>query len=494
LFRAAKRRTGMSKLAGFARSPLPLDEPFDLLVIGGGIVGSGVARDAAMRGLRVALVDQHDFAFGTSSRSSRLLHGGLRYLEQGHINLVRQASMEKKILARIAPHLAEPLGFIFPSYRGIGRPLWQLQLGVKAYDLLAGRNFFPSIRLASQAVLHSAPGLSHHGLTGAVRYFDALTNDARLVLDTLRSAERHGAVVVNYMKWVDASREGNTWHCEIHDQITGRPRIAQARAIVNAAGPWSHLLKHSGVGLRLTKGVHLVIERDVLPVTDAVVIAEDGRILFVIPWGGRVILGTTDTDYSGAPENVAVDPSDIAYIIAAVNRAFPLLRLRRDQILSSWAGLRPLLAKPDGSPSDISRRHEITSPEPGWWDVTGGKLTTYRLMAQETVDQIAAHLKTRIGPCCTAEEPLLTASEVIYSRVIPPPVTREAVEHYIRCEWTFTLEDLMVRRSGWHYYCNDLPSVAERVANWCAESAGWEPARTAEQLAGYLRNHLSITR
>ena len=178
----------------------------DLLVVGGGIVGAGVARDAAMRGLRVGLVDQHDFAAGTSSRSSRLLHGGLRYLEQGRVGLVHEASVEKKTIHKIAPHLGEPLGFVFPSYRA-GRPIWQLRVGVKIYDLLCGgRNFQPSRGFTRDETLQMLPALNAHELRGSVRYFDALTNDARLVIDTLRSAERHGATVVNYTRFIDSRR------------------------------------------------------------------------------------------------------------------------------------------------------------------------------------------------------------------------------------------------------------------------------------------------
>ena len=243
------------------------DQPLDVLVIGGGIVGSGVARDAAMRGLRVGLVDQHDFAAGTSSRSSRLLHGGLRYLEQGRVGLVHEASVEKKTIHRIAPHLGEPLGFVFPAYRGEGRPLWQLRIGVKLYDLLCGgRNFQPSRGFSREETRQMLPDLREEKLAGAVRYFDALTNDARLVIDTLRSAERYGATVVNYTRFKDARREGSLWICELEDRSRpaaflsapgARPKSGaittiRARTIVNATGPWADKLPHSAVKLRLS--------------------------------------------------------------------------------------------------------------------------------------------------------------------------------------------------------------------------------------------------
>ncbi len=224
------------------------EKPLDVLVIGGGIVGAGVARDAAMRGLRVGLVEQHDFAFGTSSRSSRLLHGGLRYLAQGRIGLVRQASVEKKVIHHIAPHLAAPLPFIFPAYRGNRHwVLWQLKMGVKLYDLLCGgHNFGKSTWLNQDETLRRVPGLSATGLNGAVRYYDGFTNDARLTIDTLRSAAASGARVVNYCRFNGAARS-QLWDCELEDRLREKAYQVRARAVVNATGPWAEGLPHSRV-------------------------------------------------------------------------------------------------------------------------------------------------------------------------------------------------------------------------------------------------------
>ncbi|MFM9078888.1 MAG: glycerol-3-phosphate dehydrogenase/oxidase, partial [Opitutaceae bacterium] len=235
--------------------------PLDLLVVGGGIVGAGVARDAALRGLRTGLVEQHDFAEGTSSRSTRLLHGGLRYLAQGHVGLVREASIEKKTIHRIAPHLAQPLGFIFPAFAGNGNPLWQLRIGVKLYDFLCGGgNFEPSRGLSLAQTRELLPALRPDGLRGAVRYFDALTNDARLVIDTLRSASRAGGAVLNYTRLEATHRDGSTWRTTVRDVLTGAAHEVRTRAIINATGPWSDGLPHSAVKLRLTKGIHLVVD------------------------------------------------------------------------------------------------------------------------------------------------------------------------------------------------------------------------------------------
>ena len=459
------------------------EAPLDLLVVGGGIVGSGVARDAAMRGLRVGLVDQYDFASGTSSRSSRLLHGGLRYLEQGRVGLVHEASVEKKTIHKIAPHLGEPLGFVFPAYRE-GRPMWQLRIGVKLYDLLCGgRNFEPSRGFTRDETLQLLPDLETRELRGSVRYFDALTNDARLVIDTLRSAERHGAAVVNYARFKDARREGGEWRCEIEDRVTGQSRTLRARTIVNATGPWADKVPHSAVKLRLSKGIHIVIDRARLKVPSAVVITEGKRILFILPWGERVIIGTTDTDYRGAPEDVAVDAQDISYVLRTVNEFFPRVALRESDIVSSWAGVRPLIANPDGSPSDISRAHQIRCPEPAWWDIAGGKLTTYRLMAEQAVDQIVKHLGAKASPCRTADEPLLAADGANhFSGILPPPCTREAVEHYVRNEWARRLDDLLLRRSGWHYYHRSSEAWLQQVAGWMGDAAGWTPAQREAEL------------
>jgi len=470
----------------------------NVLVIGGGIVGAGIARDAAMRGLRVGLVEQHDFAFGTSSRSSRLLHGGVRYLAQGRLGLVRQASVEKRILHRIAPHLAEPLAFVFPAYRGATWPLWELRLGIKIYDLLcSGKNFGHSSALDREAMLKWAPRLNPDRLTGAVRYFDALTNDARLVLDTLRSAARHGAIAANYLKFKDARPESlRGWLCELEDRLTGQGSAIRTRAIVNATGPWADGLPHSRVRLRLTKGVHLVIERRRLPVADAVVMTDAKRILFAIPWGERVILGTTDTDYRGPIEAVRAADGDIEYLLRITNEFFPEARLDRQDVISTYAGLRPLIADGRnagaGGPSDVSRAHRITNPEPGWWDVAGGKLTTYRLMAEETVDEIVEWLKRlnelnrRLSLCRTAEEPLLAPEEVAgLSGIVPPEFSRRAVEHFCAEEWAVHLEDVMIRRSGWHCYFRDTREKAEQVAGWMAAALSWPAEAQAVEIQRY---------
>ena len=437
------------------------------------------------------LVEQADFASGTSSRSSRLLHGGLRYLAQGHIGLVREASKEKALLSRLVPHLSQPLPFIFPSWRAGGWPLWKLALGSQLYELLAGgRNLGLSSIYGRTRLLTEIPGLRSEGLSGGVRYFDALTNDARLVIDTLRSASRAGAVLLNYVRLNAAHRQDAGWRCGVRDELSGESFELCARTIVNAAGAWAGTLPHSRVHLRLTKGSHVVADRTRLPVPAAVVLSHGDRILFVIPWGERVILGTTDTDYSGDPAAVRTDPSDIEYILGVVNSAFPQARLTRADMISSWAGVRPLIAPPRTgkmAPSDISRKHEITVTEDGWIDVAGGKLTTYRLMAEQTVDRLGQFLDPKPPRSTTASIPLLAPADTSFSDILPPPLSAQVVAHCCRDEWAIHLDDMLLRRTSWHFYHPNHKEIAETVAQWMAAELGWSATQTKAEHDRYLR-------
>jgi glycerol-3-phosphate dehydrogenase len=462
------------------------NQRLDLLVIGGGIVGSGIARDASLRGIKVGLIDANDFAFGTSSRSSRLLHGGVRYLAQGRVRLVREASVEKTILHRIAPHLAQPLPFIFPAYRGSGWPLWQLRIGVKIYDLLAGKNLGRSEGFSATEVKELVPGLKPDGLKGAVRYYDGFTNDSRLVTDTLRSAQKAGAILANYLKFERLEQNPNGFVSHVKDQLDSGDFPIQARTVVNATGPWAQGLGNSKVQLRLTKGIHLVFDAKRLSNRDAVVITEGSRVLFVLPWGERTIVGTTDTDYRGAPEQVRTNAGDVEYLLRTVNEFFPNARLTEADVVSSYSGLRPLIADPNGKPSDISRSHSIQQTLPGWWDVAGGKLTTYRLMAEQTVDQISKHLGGSFEKCRTGDLELLPrdATKKI-SQLTPPEPTRELIDHFCKNEFAMHLDDVMMRRGGWHSYRRDARELAEIVAAWMGEVFGWTDQQKEAELRRY---------
>jgi glycerol-3-phosphate dehydrogenase len=419
-------------------------------------------------------------------------------LAQGRIGLVREASIEKGILRKIAPHLADPLPFLFPAYTDNPEwRLWQLKIGVKVYDLLCGlKNLGDSSWLSSAEMLKRVPTLASDHLAGGVRYFDGFTNDARLVLDSLRSAERAGARPLNYCRFIDAKRSTH-WECEVQDMLPGTAVQLRASSIVNATGAWSGILPHSRVRLRLTKGCHVVVDRTRIPVPEVVVMTEGKRILFAIPWGERTILGTTDTDYAESLDDVSANAADIRYVLEVVNRFFPNSNITRDDIISSWAGLRPLIADPDGAPSDISRSHTIESPEPGWFDVAGGKLTTYRRMAEETVDRVVTNLKPRreVLPCRTALEPLLPDTETAgISGTLPPEFSRKAVEHFVTNEWAVEIGDVMLRRAGWHYYLKDSAQKAVLVAEWMGHCLEWSAVERSRMLEGFLRApHLSVS-
>ncbi|MGH7977916.1 MAG: glycerol-3-phosphate dehydrogenase/oxidase, partial [Limisphaerales bacterium] len=345
--------------------------------------------------------------------------------------------------------------------------------------------------LNAKQTLQRAPGLNSEGLTGAVRYFDGFTNDARLVLDTLRSAARHGATLLNYCRFVDATRKGEMWECAITDALAGANASIQAKTIVNAAGPWADRLPHSRVKLRLAKGVHLVVDRARISTPATVVMTEGKRILFAIPWGERTILGTTDTDYTGSLDMIFADPADVRHILDVASRFFPGANLSEADVISSWAGVRPLIADPRGSPSDISRSHQIRNPESGWWDVAGGKLTTYRLMAEQTVDQIVHALrhqgpKREPTPCRTADEPLLPSAETSgISGILPPKFNPDIVRHFCDNEWAAHLDDVMVRRTSWHYYYKDVDSRASEAAAWMKEYLAWTDGMAAEEITRY---------
>jgi glycerol-3-phosphate dehydrogenase len=355
---------------------------------------------------------------------------------------------------------------------------------VKLYDLLCGgRNLGASSWMNVTQALQSVPGLNAEGLQGAVRYFDGFTNDARLVLDTLRSAVAHGAKLLNYAKYCDATHAGH-WRC----QIQAEERLTvQTRTVVNASGPWAHGLPHSAVQLRLTKGIHLVVDGSRLPIEDALVMTAGARILFAIPWAERIILGTTDTDYQGSLEDVRADAEDVDYVLRIADSYFPSARLRREDVISTWAGLRPLIADPRGNPSEISRSHEIKNPESHWWDVAGGKLTTCRLMAEQTVDRLMSAAQMRRVRCTTTEELILAHPE--FSGLEPAEFCQEAVTHFCQHEWAQHLTDVMIRRSGWHYYFQQRESMAEQCALWMAQALHWDGARLEAELKEY-RHHL----
>ncbi len=413
-----------------------LGSDVDVLIIGGGINGAGIARDAAKRGLRTALVEMGDLASGTSSRSSKLVHGGLRYLEQFEFSLVFEAVSERRILMDIAPHLVNPLGFLFPVYKGDRRRLTTISAGMVVYE---GLSLFRSPkryrRLKPKHVAEEEPALTLEGLKGAPLYYDCSTDDARLTLETALSATEVGAVIA---PWVKATRlhhdeHGTLTGATVEDVLTGASKEVTASVIINATGPWTDStvamaaappdedaeIKSPAPVLRPTKGVHIVVPKDVLPVNHAVVCfhPDDGRVLFALPWSDATYVGTTDTDYDGDPSDVRAERSDVEYLQAAMARYFPEHPVTDDDIICTWAGLRPLVSPPskDGEEMDessVSREHRIIVSKSGLITIAGGKLTTYRLMSKEVVDtatkmlRLRGQLRRRLNPARTEEEPL----------------------------------------------------------------------------------------
>lgn len=415
---------------------------FDVLIIGGGITGAGVALDAAARGLRVALVERRDFASGTSCSSTKLVHGGIRYLPQLDIGLVREALVERGLLLHNAPRLVEPLLFVLPIFRFNRRPLGlqfvppagpllvgYLELGLLAYDLLAGRrNIERHRRLNLSAVHDIVPALRTGGLLGIFGYFDARTNDARLVMNVLASARRHGATICNYCAVIGFERSGGQLRAaQVRDELTGEEFTIQARIFVNATGIWGEEIERLALGtptvhIAPSKGVHLVLPQERVGVTQAAVVipeTSDGRLLFVIPYEGRAILGTTDTG-AGPLDNPRADDSDVDFLLDHANQYFDV-GISRADVISAYAGYRPLIRRGVAEvTAQLSRSHELIEHESGLISILGGKLTTYRRMAEETVDRIQRRLRQPVRHV-TARLPLVGRERL--EEAIPAIVT-----------------------------------------------------------------------
>ena len=384
---------------------------FDLAVIGGGITGAGVALDAASRGLSVALVEKRDFASGTSSRSSKLIHGGLRYLEQFQIGLVRESLHERAVLSRMAPHLSKPLEFLVPVYTSterspLGASRLRLAAGLSLYDLLAGgRNIGTHRWLSREAALDKAPALDQQGLRGAFLYYDCLTDDARLVIEVIKTAAAHGAAVANYAVATEF-RKGADGVCVVQlDDAAGRSSSElRARVVVNAAGVWSDQVSRLSDAtaprrLRPSKGIHIVVPSERLKNRAAVLIPSVGenRFLFVIPWQGRTMIGTTDTDYEGSLDDPCAGDEEVDRVVQSAARAFPEARLSTTDVISTFAGLRPLIDSGAQSTKELSRKEEIFEDKLGLITITGGKLTTWRRMAERVVDFVARRIELTNG-------------------------------------------------------------------------------------------------
>ncbi|HIF64690.1 MAG TPA: glycerol-3-phosphate dehydrogenase/oxidase [Deltaproteobacteria bacterium] len=512
-------------------------EVFDLLIIGGGINGAAVARDAVLRGMSVALVERSDFASGTSSRSSKLIHGGVRYLEQGDIGLVLESCRERDLLrTRIAPHLVRAQRFLFPIYADDSLPLWKMRAGLLAYDMLAAfRNVETHRGLGAAEVMAEEPGLLSEGLEGGAVYWDCWTDDARLTVETVLAARSGGAAVLNYAEVValDKDSTGRLASAVVRDLELGREARVRARCFVNTSGPWLDALRKLDDGgtpprLRATKGAHVIFDRARLPVNNAVVIrgAGDNRVMFAIPWQTRVLVGTTDTWYEGDPAEVSVEKEDVDYILASANRAFPMADLLASDVVSSYAGLRPLVQPEDElDESDVSRDDQVFESPSGLVSLGGGKLTTHRHVAERIVNRVARWVGRPVGRCRTAQVPLPGAAgvepgaamhrapgsgeehvrwrygaraaevsalvrgdeELATGLVDDTPDLKAELVHAVDQEMAMSLEDALTRRT---HVTLESAQVSEQLARSAAallaEHLGWDDERVELEVKKYL--------
>lgn len=518
-------------------------ESFDLCIIGGGITGAGIARDASLRGLSVALIERSDFASGTSSRSSKLVHGGLRYLQQGDVVLVREAATERYAVRKLAPYLARPTQMLVPvSSRG---GYAKIRVGLWTYDRLAQVPDEERHRMLSkEEALEIEPLLRGDVLYGAGLYYEYLTDDARLVTEVTKSAAAHGAVVANYAEATGFLLEGDRIRgVHVRDAVSGDAFTVRAQVVINAAGPWVDRVRLLGEPgdvprLHLTKGIHIVVPLERLALSRIVVMnARDHRGVFAIPRGSIVYLGTTDTDYDAPQLYPTITLEDVEYLLEAAARTFAVEPLTTNDIVGAWAGLRPLLHQEGKKPSELSRKDEIMCGTTGLLSIAGGKLTTFRRMAERAVDMACDRLREdgrtiAPRPAESAEAPLsggdtgndidayaarltarwprvgadivdrlvrvygssaerlveaMSADPILAERYLPTSaVTRAEVEYTVREEMALTLQDVLERRSRLLLWdpTNGVP-IAEGVARTMGMMMKWSAQRVADEAARY---------
>lgn len=393
-------------------------DTFDLVVIGGGITGGGIALDAASRGLKVALLEKNDFASGTSSKSTKLIHGGLRYLKQFDFWLVKEVGSERAIVHKLAPHLVLPEKMLLPLIENGSYGKWLTSIGLKVYDILAQVSGDDKRQmLEKKEALKLEPLLPKKILKGAGYYAEYRTDDARLTMETIKTSLHYGAMAVNYAEVTDFVYEENTVRgVKVKDTITDKEFTVDSKYVISAAGPWVDELRginnsKKGKRLHLTKGVHLVFPFEKLPIKQSVYFdIPDGRMMFAIPRGKITYVGTTDTNYNENKDKVRTDVADAIYLISAVNNMFPKINLEMEDIISSWAGLRPLIHEEGKSASELSRKDEIFTSDTGLISIAGGKLTGYRKMAERVVNRVAKRMEEdheiKVKPCVTDQIPL----------------------------------------------------------------------------------------
>lgn len=520
------------------------NQTFDVIVIGAGINGAGIARDAAMRGLKVLLLDKGDLASGTTSWSTRLIHGGLRYLEHGELGLVRESLRERERLLRIAPHLVKPLPMLIPIYEKARRGKLTLRAGMIAYDLLSfDKSLARHHMLSREAALAHAPGLNSEGLRGAFIYYDAQIEFAeRLVLENILSASQHGAAILTYARVDKFIVENEEVRGVLFTDIFNHTaHVARSLVVVNVSGPWVDEVL-AGTNRRSerlicgTKGSHLVVDEFQGAPADALYVEAyaDGRPFFIIPWNGAYLIGTTDLPYSGNLDEITADEAEIDYLLNETNRVIPQARLNRDAIRYTYSGIRPLPCRTDNDPSSITRRHFIrdhATALPGFISIVGGKLTTYRNLSEQTVDLLFKKLGRKPSECRTAEEMLPGASvedlvsfgeqfkagsnlpEAIAERLLRiygtrakdvlelatydaellKPISMQTgaigaeVIFSFRDEMAQTLTDCLMRRTLTGMNATAGLDAVEAAATLAKKYLGWDDERAAREIADYRK-------
>jgi glycerol-3-phosphate dehydrogenase len=522
------------------------EEKFDLLVIGGGITGAGIAYDAVMRGIKVALVEKGDFASGTSSKTARMVHGGLRYLQQFQLGLVRQSLREREILYKLAPRLVKPTPFIHLIRKGDKANYFIISIGMWLYDLLS---FFRNYRLHRMLSLgkfkNLEPQIRIREVVGAAKFYDCLADDARFTLEIVRSAYYYGARVANYLKATKLAKEaGRVSGAVLKDVISGKEIVVKSNVVVNATGVWADEIRlmddpSAPKIVRANRGTHIILPKNKLKINNVVTFTGiDGkRGLYIVPWKNTCIAGTTDVDHQGNFDNVSASTEEVKFIIDSINAVFEDVNISFEDIISTYAGLRPLLKSEDESAYLASREHEILISDQGLISVAGGKLTTHRQMAQEVVNEVVKILKkqfdvSKLPRCRTKEVPIaqeefdLKAEELddLYHRLglsleslqrlfsiygvgyrgiidlilnnpelggklIPAlPYLKAEVTYSVKFEMAMTLEDTLIRRLHIFHEAQDQGlSVAREIASLMGSHFGWDHVEIDRQFTLYKK-------
>ena len=527
------------------------EESYDLLIIGGGVTGAGIALDAATRGLKTVLIEKKDFASGTSSKSTKLIHGGLRYLKQFEIALVREVGRERAVVHNLAPHLVKNEKMILPLIKDGTYGKMLTSFGLMVYDVLAGVEKEDQRKmLTKEETLEIEPSLRPDILEGGGIYAEYRTDDARLTMEILKTATHFGAHVINYAEatefiYTDNRISGVTWE----DKLSGKQHKLSAKYTISAAGPWVDKLREknkslSGKHLHPTKGVHIVVARERFPVDHAMYFdVPDGRMIFAVPRDRTTYIGTTDTDYHGDLDDVRTDMYDVQYLIDGVNHIFPSVDLKVEDVESTWAGLRPLIEEEGKSASELSRKDEIFESETGLLSIAGGKLTGYRKMAERILDKVTEKIKAEYDlevKACQTETTVLQGGVfagtkdvkryqqglekrlammhqdlVTYSEYLVSTYGRQSddilgyydekvddahvalvmaeLEFTLENEAAFTLLDFFERRTGrLYFHISSIEPSKIQVADRMAEYFEWTDERKKQQLEDLNRAiHLS---